>query len=374
MLDDQFDLVGQRHGLGLEPQLQPQARQERRPRAPVRVRRGHPELHERLAGGHRHRNNLGNPVTPVLGKPIPIIGSRSSSSITLGTTSTPRGRLLAPGQRQHRRAGAQRLQDRPLRARQPPLLRPCRTRCSAASSSGDGARTSPTASTATASRCSSRSSTTSRANSEVSDESNAKSSLGAACSPSAWCSSRPTPPMRAQSRRPRSRPWMPPTRKFKGLKEGKNADYIPALAKVDPNLFGIALVTADGKVYTAGDIKTEVSIQSISKVFTMAQVIQEQGLDSIEKRIGVDATGARSTRSSRSRREDRVGTGPGDEPAGQPGRHLRDEHGQGRDRRRGLEQDHRLPQRFRRTAADACCRTSTSPNPTPTSATRRSAR
>ena len=81
--------------------------------------------------------------------------------------------------------------------------------------------------------------------------------------------------------------------KFKGLKEGKNADYIPALAKVDPNLFGIAVVTADGKVYTAGDVKTEVSIQSISKVFTMAQVIQEQGLDSIEKRIGVDATGAR---------------------------------------------------------------------------------
>jgi glutaminase len=81
--------------------------------------------------------------------------------------------------------------------------------------------------------------------------------------------------------------------KFRGLKEGKNADYIPALAKVDPNLFGIAVVTADGKVYTAGDLKTEVSIQSISKVFTMAQVIQEQGLDSIEKRIGVDATGAR---------------------------------------------------------------------------------
>jgi glutaminase len=81
--------------------------------------------------------------------------------------------------------------------------------------------------------------------------------------------------------------------KFRTLREGKNADYIPALAKVDPNLFGIAVVTADGKVYTAGDIQTEVSIQSISKVFTMAQVIQEQGLDAIEKRIGVDATGAR---------------------------------------------------------------------------------
>lgn len=81
--------------------------------------------------------------------------------------------------------------------------------------------------------------------------------------------------------------------KYKALKEGKNADYIPALAKVDPNLFGIALVTIDGKAYTAGDLTTEVSIQSISKVFTMAQVIQEQGVEAIEKRIGVDATGAR---------------------------------------------------------------------------------
>jgi glutaminase len=81
--------------------------------------------------------------------------------------------------------------------------------------------------------------------------------------------------------------------KFRTLQEGKNADYIPALAKVDPNLFGIAVVTTDGKVYTAGDVKTEVSIQSISKVFTMAQVIQEQGAESVEKQIGVDATGAR---------------------------------------------------------------------------------
>ena len=82
-------------------------------------------------------------------------------------------------------------------------------------------------------------------------------------------------------------------KQFQGLKEGKNADYIPALAKVDPNLFGIALVTVDGKVFTAGDIKTEVSIQSISKVFTMAQVIQEQGIESVAKQIGVDATGRR---------------------------------------------------------------------------------
>jgi len=81
--------------------------------------------------------------------------------------------------------------------------------------------------------------------------------------------------------------------KYKGLQEGKNADYIPALAKVDPNIYGIALVTADGKVYTAGDVKSEVSIQSISKVFTMAKVIEEQGPDAIANTIGVDATGMR---------------------------------------------------------------------------------
>ena len=79
--------------------------------------------------------------------------------------------------------------------------------------------------------------------------------------------------------------------KFKDLKEGANADYIPALAKVDSNIYGIALVTPDGKVYTKGDITSEVSIQSISKVFTMAKVIEEQGPDAISNNMGVDATG-----------------------------------------------------------------------------------
>jgi glutaminase len=79
--------------------------------------------------------------------------------------------------------------------------------------------------------------------------------------------------------------------KYKGLQEGKNADYIPALAKVDPNVFGIVLITTDGKVYTVGDITTEVSIQSISKVFTMARVIQDEGEAAIENNMGVDATG-----------------------------------------------------------------------------------
>jgi glutaminase len=81
--------------------------------------------------------------------------------------------------------------------------------------------------------------------------------------------------------------------KFKDLKEGKNADYIKELANVDPNIFGIALVTVDGQVYTKGDIQSMVSIQSVSKVFTMAQVLEEQGPKAVQDKIGVDATGMR---------------------------------------------------------------------------------
>jgi len=79
--------------------------------------------------------------------------------------------------------------------------------------------------------------------------------------------------------------------KFVSLQEGKNADYIPALAKVDSKIFGIAVVTVVGRVYTTGDITSEVSIQSISKVFTMARVMEEEGPDAIANNMGVDATG-----------------------------------------------------------------------------------
>jgi glutaminase len=81
--------------------------------------------------------------------------------------------------------------------------------------------------------------------------------------------------------------------KNKDLKEGKNADYIKELANVDPNIYGIAIVTADGQVFTAGDLDSKVSIQSISKVFTVAKVIEEQGAKAVMDKIGVDATGLR---------------------------------------------------------------------------------
>jgi glutaminase len=79
--------------------------------------------------------------------------------------------------------------------------------------------------------------------------------------------------------------------KFKNLQEGKNADYIPVLAKVDPKIFGIVLITSDGKIYAAGDTTSHVSIQSISKVFTLARILEDSGEAVVRKRIGVDATG-----------------------------------------------------------------------------------
>jgi glutaminase len=79
--------------------------------------------------------------------------------------------------------------------------------------------------------------------------------------------------------------------RYASLEEGKNADYIPALAKVPSRLFVIALVTVDGEVHTIGDVDQLFSIQSISKVFTLAEVLQERGGAAIEGSVGVDATG-----------------------------------------------------------------------------------
>lgn len=79
--------------------------------------------------------------------------------------------------------------------------------------------------------------------------------------------------------------------KFRGVTDGKNADYIPALAKVNPNFFGIAAVARDGKPAVAGDSQELFSIQSISKVFVAALVMQESGDQKIVDSVGVDATG-----------------------------------------------------------------------------------
>ena len=79
--------------------------------------------------------------------------------------------------------------------------------------------------------------------------------------------------------------------KFKDEASGKNADYIPYLASVPSKLFGVVIVTVDGKVYSAGDVDYGFAIESVSKPFTAALVMQESGSDTILKKIGVEPTG-----------------------------------------------------------------------------------
>ena len=79
--------------------------------------------------------------------------------------------------------------------------------------------------------------------------------------------------------------------KYKDITEGENADYIPYLAKVDPGLYGIVIVTVDGDMYEIGDSKHPFAIESISKVFTLCRVIQDMGTRAIEEKVGVNATG-----------------------------------------------------------------------------------
>jgi len=79
--------------------------------------------------------------------------------------------------------------------------------------------------------------------------------------------------------------------KFKNETKGKNADYIPYLAQVDSKLFGIAIVTTDNQVLTKGDVTFSFSIQSISKVYTMALAMEELGPNKVFEKVGSEPTG-----------------------------------------------------------------------------------
>ena len=80
--------------------------------------------------------------------------------------------------------------------------------------------------------------------------------------------------------------------RYKGLTEGKNADYIPILTTVPSDLFAVVIVDgSDGKVYSAGDADYKFSIQSVSKPFTAALVMAQQGPQAIHDKIGVEPTG-----------------------------------------------------------------------------------
>ena len=78
---------------------------------------------------------------------------------------------------------------------------------------------------------------------------------------------------------------------FKTNTVGKNADYIPFLANVDKNLFGISICLLNGQTITVGDTDYSFGIESVSKVHTAILVLQQYGAEEILEMIGADATG-----------------------------------------------------------------------------------
>ena len=79
--------------------------------------------------------------------------------------------------------------------------------------------------------------------------------------------------------------------KYKNKRGGKNAGYIPALAKVDPQLFGICVTTVDGQMFSAGAAESQFALESISKVFTAALAMEQVGPREFHRKVGADPTG-----------------------------------------------------------------------------------
>ena len=78
---------------------------------------------------------------------------------------------------------------------------------------------------------------------------------------------------------------------FKDNTGGKNADYIPYLANIDKNLFGISICLLDGRTITLGDSSYCFGIESVSKVHTAILALRQYGAEKVLKMIGADATG-----------------------------------------------------------------------------------
>lgn len=77
----------------------------------------------------------------------------------------------------------------------------------------------------------------------------------------------------------------------KGNTDGKNADYIPYLANIDKNLFGISICLLNGQKITVGDYNYRFGIESVSKVHTAILILRQYGAQKVLDMIGADATG-----------------------------------------------------------------------------------
>lgn len=77
----------------------------------------------------------------------------------------------------------------------------------------------------------------------------------------------------------------------KGNTGGKNADYIPYLANIDKNLFGISICLLNGQTIQVGDADYRFGIESVSKVHTAILALRQYGAEKVLNMIGADATG-----------------------------------------------------------------------------------
>lgn len=79
--------------------------------------------------------------------------------------------------------------------------------------------------------------------------------------------------------------------KYLPCMEGKTASYIPELDKADPTKFAIAVVTAEGSIYSAGDIDQLFTLQSVSKPFIYGLALETHGREVLRKKVGMEPTG-----------------------------------------------------------------------------------
>lgn len=77
----------------------------------------------------------------------------------------------------------------------------------------------------------------------------------------------------------------------RSLTDGEVATYIPELGRANPDWFGISVVTADGHVYSVGDVELAFTIQSISKPFVWGAALEDRGREAVLARIGVEPSG-----------------------------------------------------------------------------------
>lgn len=78
---------------------------------------------------------------------------------------------------------------------------------------------------------------------------------------------------------------------YKTNTDGKNADYIPYLANINKNLFGISICLLNGQTIEVGDSEYRFGIESVSKVHTAILVLRQYGAKELLEKIGADATG-----------------------------------------------------------------------------------